>query len=214
MRATTSRLRSCWVQNALFGRIFATQTGVDFARKWSRRAWAARLAFLVLALFGTAHAWSAQKHRPAAQENWITYRNARFGFRVHYPAALFDAGQLPENGGGQTFNSKDGHAKIVVFAAHNPEKYTPAEYRKVILEEFGGYDRMDYSPTGQSWFVLSGFRGENTYYQKVMFSCGNGVINALSITFPTAEKPVYERLIEIIEDNFKPGRGADTPQGC
>jgi hypothetical protein len=176
------------------------------------RAWAAPLTLLVLTLFGAAAA--AQKHRPTAEESWTTYRNARFGYDFYYPTALFDAGQLPENGGGQTFNSKDGRAKIVVFATQNGEKFTPTEYRKVILQEFGGYDKMDYSPTGQTWFVLSGFRGDNIYYQKVMFSCANQVINALSITFPTAEKPHYERLVEIIEDHFKPGRGDDTPDGC
>jgi hypothetical protein len=58
--------------------------------------------------------------------------------------------------------------------------------------------------------VLSGFRGENIYYQKVMFSCGGNVINALSVTFPRAEKPFYENLIEVMEDSFKPGSG----EGC
>ena len=179
--------------------------------KW---AWAAPFAFIGLALFGMAGASAAGKHTPTAEERWITYQNARFGYSFSYPAALFDAGQLPENGGGQTFNSKDGRAKIVVFGTQNGENFTPAEYRKVILQEFGGYDQMDYSPTGQTWFVLSGFRGDNIYYQKVMFSCGNKIINALSITFPTTEKAFYERLVEIIEDKFRPGRGADTPQGC
>lgn len=175
--------------------------------------WVALLAFLVPVVLGTPIA-SAAKYTPAPGERWVTYKNERFGYSFYYPTALFDAGQLPENGGGQTFNSKDGRAKIVVFGTLNTENYTPAQYRKVILDEFGGYDRMDYSPTGQTWFVLSGFRGENIYYQKVMFSCSGKIINALSVTFPTAEKPSYERLVEIIEDHFKPGRGADTPPGC
>ena len=178
------------------------------------RVWAAPLAILALALSGVVAAWAAGKYTPTAEERWVTYQNERFGYSFYYPAALFDAGELPENGGGQTFNSKDGRAKIVVFGTNNAENFTPPAYRKVILQEFGGYDQMDYSPTGETWFVLSGFRGENIYYQKVMFSCGSKIINALSITFPKSEKPFYERLVEIIEDRFKPGRGADTPQGC
>ena len=178
------------------------------------RVWAAPLAFLALALSGVVAVWAAGKYTPTAEERWVTYQNERFGYSFYYPAALFDAGELPENGGGQTFNSRDGRAKIIVFGTHNAENFSPTEYRNVILKEFGGYDQMDYSPSGQTWFVLSGFRGENIYYQKVMFSCGGKIINALSITFPTAEKPFYERLVEIIEDEFKPGRGADTPQGC
>jgi hypothetical protein len=58
--------------------------------------------------------------------------------------------------------------------------------------------------------VLSGYRGDAIYYQKVMFSCGNNVINVLSVTFPRAEKPFFGPLIERMEDNFKPGRG----EGC
>lgn len=179
-----------------------------------RRAWTAPLVFLMLTLFGMVAADAAAQNRPAPGEHWTTYRNARFGYSFYYPTALFEAGRLPENGGGQTFNSRDGHAKIVVFATLNTEKYSPKQYREVILKDFGGYDEMSYSPTGQTWFVLSGYRGENIYYQKVMFSCGNRVINALSITFPTAEKPFYARLVEIIEDHFKPGHGADSPGGC
>ena len=32
---------------------------------------------------------------------------------------------------------------------------------------------------GKSWFVLSGYRGETIYYQKVLFSCGDRIINIL-----------------------------------
>ncbi len=70
------------------------------------------------------------------------------------------------------------------------------------------------APRGKTWFVLSGFRGGNIYYQKVMFSCANKVISVFSMTYPTAEKAVYEAMIETMEDHFKPGRGADTPPGC
>jgi len=104
----------------------------------------------------------------------------------------------------------DGSTKIVVYGAVNDERFSLAEYRKTILQQFGGYDQMDYSPQGKTWFVLSGFRGDLIYYQKVMFSCGNRVINVLSVTFPRVEKKFYEGLIERMEDRFKPGAG----EGC
>jgi hypothetical protein len=176
--------------------------------------WRVTLAVAMTGFLTAGSTRSDAKPWPKPQDKWITYTNARFGYHFYYPSAIFEAGQVLENDGGQTFNSTDGHAKIVVYATHNTEKFSPAQYRKIILKDFGGYDRMDYSPSGQSWFVLSGFRGDNIYYQKVMFSCGTRVINAISITFPTHEKSRYEQLIEIIEDHFKPDRGADTPAGC
>lgn len=161
-----------------------------------------------------AGAVAVSRHSPKAEENWTTYKNARFGYTLFYPAAIFATAEEREGGGGQNFVTRDGRSKIVVFGTLNAENFSPQEYRRVILNEFGGYDRMDYSPTGKTWFVLSGFRGENIYYQKVLFSCGNKVINVYSITFPTAEKPLYEELIETMEDNFKAGQGEDTPSGC
>ena len=167
-------------------------------------------AFLVL--FMAHSALAAPKYNRT--DNWITYRNAEFGYRLFYPSAVFDTSQPAESDGGQSFITQDGRAKIVVFGTLNSEAFSPREYRRIILDEFGGYDRLDYSPQGKTWFVLSGYRGENIYYQKVIFSCGNKVINVLSVTFPTAEKRFYEPLIETMEDHFKSGRGAQTPKGC
>jgi len=149
-----------------------------------------------------------------AEQHWTTYKNPRFGYSLYYPSALFQTQGLPENAGGQTFVTPDKRAKIVVYGALNTDGFSPQEYRQSILKEFPGYERLAYSPIGGTWFVLSGFRGENIYYQKVMFSCQNRVINVFSMTFLTADKPFYEGLIEIMEDHFKPGRGQDTPQTC
>jgi hypothetical protein len=172
------------------------------------------LIVAALVLAGGAAEPVAAKDKPKDEDRWVTYDNPRFGYSLYYPSAIFDAQETPEDRKGRTFASKDGRAKIVVFGAINDEELSPNEYRRVLLEEFGGYDKLDYQPLGKTWFVLSGFRGENIYYQKVMFSCANQVINVFSVTFPTDEKPFYEGLIEIMEDRFRPGRGAETPEGC
>jgi hypothetical protein len=145
-----------------------------------------------------------------AAERWETHRNARFGYVLSYPSSVFEPQPPSEKGDGQTFLSKDGRAKIVVYATVNDERFSPAQYRSTILKQFAGYNEMDYSPRGKTWFVLSGFRDDVIYYQKVMFSCGERVINALSVTFPRKEKKFYEGLIEVMEDSFKPGSG----EGC
>jgi hypothetical protein len=231
------------------------------------------LSSVLLVLGGASQAF-AQKYQPREDEEWITYKNPSFGYRLFYPSAIFaprgaeddedreraeetgdvdstaslggeenkndkdlasanakgleienevEAGDVAEaeteepdddDGGSLTLLSTDGHAKIVVFGALNSENLSPREYRKTLLEEFGGYDKLDYQPVGKTWFVLSGYRGDNIYYQKVLFSCSNRVVNVFSVNFPTVEKPFYERLIEIMEDNFKTGRGESTPDGC
>ena len=176
---------------------------------------AAAVALILGALgFAVFEAGAAPKHRPAALERWVTYQNARFGYSLYYPSALFDAEPESVNGDGRVFLSRDGRAKIVVYGAHNADGMSPKEYRQMILTEFPDYREMDYNPIGKTWFVLSGYRGENVYYQKVIFSCNLEIVNAISVTYPVSEKLFYDGLVETLEDHFKPGRGADTPPRC
>lgn len=146
--------------------------------------------------------------------NWTVYENERFGYRLAYPGSWFDAGPVSANGDGRAFMTRDGRARIVVFGARNSEGLSLRAYRETLLQDYDGYDDLTYSPVGQTWFVLSGYRGETIYYQKVMFSCSGRIINVLSISFPAADKPLFAPLVERVEDRFRPGTGYDTPSNC
>jgi hypothetical protein len=163
---------------------------------------------------GMVAASAAPKHQQMPEDGWITYKNDDLGYSFYYPSTFFEPQGIAAATEAKIFLSPDKRAKIVVSAVENDEGFTLAGYRKTVLGEFSGYERLDYSPKGQTWFVLSGYRGENIYYQKVLFSCGNGVINVFSITFPTADRAFHEGLVEVMEDNFRPGPGKDTPAGC
>lgn len=137
----------------------------------------------------------------AADERFV---NERFGIRFSVPSDVFEQSRRSSTEDGQTFITADGRARIVVYGAENTEKFSLAEYRRTLLAEFPGYDDRSYDPGGRTWFVLSGFKGNDIYYQKVMFSCGERRISVLSITFPRDEKPFYSPLVERIEDSFRP----------
>ena len=79
-------------------------------------------------------------------------------------------------------------------------------FKRWLLANAGGYDELTYRPRGRSWFVLSGYRGNNIYYEKVMFSCAGGVVNVLAITYPTDERDLYDPVVEQMEDTFRPAR--------
>jgi len=146
--------------------------------------------------------------------DWAVYQNERFGYRLAFPREWFEPGPVSPNGDGRAFTTPDARARIVVFGANNSEDLTLRAYRETLLSDYDGYDELTYSPVGNSWFVLSGYRGDTIYYQKVMFSCGGRVINVLSISFPAADKPSFAPLVEGVEDRFRPGTGYDTPRGC
>jgi hypothetical protein len=135
-------------------------------------------------------------------DGWQTYVNSRFGVRFDYPADVFSPMEPPENGGGRTFTTAD--ATLMIFAAHNTLDETPASMRREMVGS-KDYENVTYSPSGDTWLVLSGFRGTDTiFYEKYFFR--DGIISAFGMEFPTARKPFYAPIIERIEDSFQAGR--------
>jgi hypothetical protein len=44
----------------------------------------------------------------------------------------------------------------------------PDQFKRWLMTNIGGYDEVTYRPRGRSWFVLSGYRGDDIYYEKVV----------------------------------------------
>lgn len=133
-------------------------------------------------------------------DGWQTYVNTRFGVRFDYPSDVFAANDPPQNGDGRTFTSSD--ATLMIFAAHNTLDETPATMKDEMVGS-PDYGNMTYSPSGDTWLVLSGFRGDRIFYEKYFFR--DGMISAFGMEFPKERKPFYGPMIERIEDSFRAG---------
>lgn len=166
----------------------------------------ARVALTAAALAVVAYAGTAVPQAALADQfipiggGWQTYVNDRFGMRFDYPADVFAPGPPPQNGDGQAFASPD--ASLQVFATHNVLDETPASMKRDMVG-MKDYENVTYSPSGNTWLVLSGYRGEAIFYEKYFFT--GGVISAFAIEFPAASKPFYAPIIERIENSFRAG---------
>jgi hypothetical protein len=141
---------------------------------------------------------------------WSKYRNERFGLSLTYPAKIFRLERAAETGDGQLFISKDGQARLLVGALENSDHHSPATYQQFIARRsYPGFD-IDYAPVGRRWSVLSGERDGTIFYEKVIFSCGGGVINSFAMMYPTAQRELYDAIVEHIEDTFRAGSGGCT----
>ncbi len=170
-------------------------------RSCARMFGAARALLPGLALFSllTVGVAQADQFIPGAK-GWQTYINDRFGMRFDYPADLFKPDEPPQNGGGQAFTAKD--ATLEIWASHNIDGDTPASFRKQMMTT-EGYEKVTYSPSGDTWLVVSGYRDDDIFYEKYFFK--DGVISAFGIDFPKDRKPFYSPIVERIENSFKAG---------
>ena len=156
-------------------------------------------AAVALPLFAAACPALADRFLPAA-DGWQTYVNDRFGMRFDYPAGIFAAAPPPDNGDGRTFTSGD--ATLQIFAFHNTGGENAGSLKARLIGS-EGYENVTYSPSGGSWLVISGFRGDDIFYEKYFLA--GGVISAFGMEFPAARKPYYAPIVERIEDSFRAG---------
>lgn len=134
-----------------------------------------------------------------AQEfGWRQYADPVFGMRIDYPATLFTGTETTPTG--IVFTGTD--VRLEVSAIAMPGIVTANDIRAYIGTAFG-YDNVTYSPQGQSWLVLSGYRGQNVFYEK-FFAVG-GTIQGFSFEYPVAARHLYDPLVERLEDSFRPG---------
>jgi hypothetical protein len=148
-----------------------------------------------------------------ASERWLDQRDPQFGFSYSFPDALFASVEGDGKSGFHYFASNPTDAKFLVGAWDNQDDATPEHFKRWMIANAGGYEEITYQPRGRSWFVLSGYRGDQIYYEKVMFSCGDRVVNILAIAYPTSERGQFDPVVERMEDTFKPGQEcAHAPQ--
>jgi hypothetical protein len=141
-----------------------------------------------------------------AAREWASDKEPSFGYSFAYPAEIFRPLDNRDKPHFRYFASNSADAKFVVGAWENTKGQTPAEFRRWLVENVGGYDELTYSPHGRSWFVMSGHRGTSIYYEKVMFSCGGQLVNVLAVTYPANQRRFYDQIVENMEDGFRPGR--------
>ena len=140
--------------------------------------------------------------------DWTSYRNAKHGFMLAYPTALFAPDPERESEDGRAVVSTDGRARLLVGAFVNQESTDLKAYREFLLAESYSGATLDYAPVRDKWFILSGLRGNEVFYERVTFTCGGRIINSWAMLYPVSERRTYDRVVERVAKSYSPGAGA------
>lgn len=142
------------------------------------------------------------------QDSWVTVINERHGFAIAYPDNIFtQKSDQPKTDEGGVYLSKDGKAKLLVGAFENADRQSLEDYRQFLISDQYANAKIDYAPVKARWFVLSGDRNGETFYQRVSFTCGGKLINSWAMLYPTSERKTYDRVVEAVARTYTPGAG-------
>lgn len=146
---------------------------------------------------------------PAVAEDWTGYVNDRFGTAIDYPADLFEMLPPPDNDDGRSFAVRNGEGGFFVFASYNVFEWTLAELLEDDLAS-GDYGSVTYRRTGDDWYVLSGHRGDDIFYRKVILA--GDVIHFFEATYPRAQRKSFDPVIARMAKSLSPGLAIDLAE--
>jgi hypothetical protein len=145
----------------------------------------------------------------ADADTWLTYHNDRYGTTIDYPD-LFKAQPPPDANDGRTFKSADG-ARFVVFAEYNTLDFNLATYRDFIVKDIDPGEVITYRSSGDNWFVISGTKGTDIFYERHMLSHGAQMTEGVVMTYPASLRAAYDPIVARMAKSFRPGTGFQSP---
>jgi hypothetical protein len=133
----------------------------------------------------------------AEPTGWHRYAIPETGAAVDIPSAIFteDAGK-PEKGYGRRFLTPDGRANLTFQSVPNDAGDSPAAF----LASKNPPSKIVYQRITPRFFVVSGFRNENIWYNRCNFA--RRYINCVLINYPAAEKREWDSVVSRISNTL------------
>jgi hypothetical protein len=138
---------------------------------------------------------------------WTTYRDDRFAFSLSYPSAFTALAESDDLK--RVFRSGDGRARLVVRVRPRAEQSMESLRQSMINKQYAAAN-FDYAPVRGNWFVLSGTMGPDIFYERVSLACAGRVVVAWKLTYPIAEREVYDRVVDGIHRRFRYHAGSEV----
>ena len=137
-----------------------------------------------------------------APPTYRTYHNARFGYRIDYPA---DFKQQPEptNGDGRRFVSPDGQTVLTAYASYNALDGGLADYRKLARERWQEeHATLVLDQKTSTGFALSGTVKGRIFYEKTVLKAGT--LTTFEWEYPAARKAAMDPVIQHTIQTLQP----------
>ncbi len=130
----------------------------------------------------------------AADHRWATYRNAKAGYSVCYPADLMIPARGSSNPEVEFFYAGD-DAKLGVSGKNAPGP--PAAELAAMLKVAGNAgDKVTYHARRDGWAVLSGITGDGyAFYQRIIVAGGREADYRLTYAADPAQRRDYDAMI-------------------
>jgi hypothetical protein len=138
--------------------------------------------------------------RPAGGEavTYQTYRNEKHGFSVRYPSGIMQPSSEVGNGNGRTFRAPDGSASLLAYATGQA---MPQQVQRR-FEEQTTNPALDitYRTRGDGWYVLSGYRDDNIFYERV--EARDSTMKVMRIFYERSQEARFDPIVREVSNSL------------
>ena len=132
-----------------------------------------------------------------------TYHNARFGYRIDYPADL-RAQPESDNGDGRRFVSADGQTTLTAYASYNALDGGLPAHRQIARESWQEkHATLTLDQLTRTGYALSGRLDSRIFYEKTVLKAGT--LTTFAWEYPAARKAAMDAVIQHTISTLQPG---------
>ena len=138
----------------------------------------------------------------SSTNGYTTYTNARFGYRVDYPAYFMVAETYNDGSGALLVNNSSGEIMIDLWGGNNSAGETATSRLTTLVNAVG---IEGYTAHGNTWFVYSyeePYDGRIVYIKEYV---GEGSINRMTISYPSDMSSTGDAIVEAMEPTLEEG---------
>jgi hypothetical protein len=137
-----------------------------------------------------------------------TYHNARFGYRIDYPAD-FKPQPEPDNGDGRRFVSADGQTVLTVYAGYNALDGGLAANRKIARQSWQStHAILTLDQLTRTGYVLSGQVKGRIFYEKTVLK--SNTLTTFLWEYPATRKAAMDTVIQHTIRTLQPSVAGDN----
>jgi hypothetical protein len=142
-----------------------------------------------------------------AQIGWRGYENPDVGYRLRYPAELFDEPKVDAAHNGLALTGSDGQARLFVFGGANELGSTSHELARD-LSVMDDLHHVTYSRVISKWLVLSGYLADaqggqgDIFYERVAISDDRRRLAGFRLEYPPTQRARFDHLIGQMGDSL------------
>ncbi|WIY24207.1 hypothetical protein [Parasedimentitalea psychrophila] len=140
---------------------------------------------------------------------WRQYQNTAGDWKVSYPANVLFTDTVPSTSSVRVFRSTD--AQSVLTITGGPTLMHDVQDYKAQLLSHGRHEQLKRSQVGANWFLLSGNRGGNMFYEKYLFSPEMTQVQSIALEFPASHANVFSEIVKRMEAEFSTYRVLNQP---